>query len=453
VQRATLFIYPLAPGLLMLAVVTGITSVRLSLTAFRQQRIVDEDTGLRNKRAMLHGDRVAAQSHVVVADLANFDSVAAVMGQESLNDIIRRTADRLRLIAREQRVYKVGDRLLAFHLLTDANLDEVISGLRNILQQPIDVMGRKIDMAITLGVSRSDASGLEMALSRATMAAEKAAGQGRFWLEADADLSELDLSISLMAELDEAMENGDIIPYYQPKLSLATNRIVSVEALARWQHPVRGMIRPDDFILLAERTGRIAKLTEYMLRQVIRDVSLWRAAGHEITAAVNISAKLVTNAAFKEHVLALLAGSAIPNSSLIFEVTESAALDDPEAAAVALAEFRDRGVTISMDDYGTGQSSLSYLRKLPLAELKIDRSFVENAHRNRNDAVMVRSTISLAHDLGLKVVAEGVEEQACLAFLRSVDCDIAQGYLISRPVPRSQIEELFEKSFDMDVAA
>ncbi|RZM18730.1 MAG: EAL domain-containing protein, partial [Sphingomonas sp.] len=168
----------------------------------------------------------------------------------------------------------------------------------------------------------------------------------------------------------------------------------------------------------------------------------WRSIGLDLTAAVNISAKLVTATRFNADVRTLLARDHVPIDRLIFEVTESATLADPQAAVAALVALRDLGIGISMDDYGTGQSTLTYLRTLPLSELKIDRSFVQHAHVNHKDGVMVRSTIDLAHDLGLKVVAEGIEDADCLAFLRAAGCDMAQGYHISRPIPAAALVEL-----------
>jgi EAL domain-containing protein (putative c-di-GMP-specific phosphodiesterase class I) len=248
-----------------------------------------------------------------------------------------------------------------------------------------------------------------------------------------------------LGELDEAIVKGEIEVAYQPKLCLKTYRIISVEALVRWNHGTRGCLPPDLFIPLAERNDRIASLTLHVLEQTIRDLANWRAHGHEISGAVNLSAKLLTSASFIADLQHLVATSEIPTTMLTFEVTESAAMTDTAAAARALRGFQDLGIGISMDDYGTGQSSLSYIKQLPLSELKIDRSFVQFAHRNRSDRVLVQSTVNLAHELGLKVVAEGVEDEECLAYLASIGCDMAQGYLISRPVPAAELARLLAR--------
>ena len=279
-------------------------------------------------------------------------------------------------------------------------------------------------------------------VNSATRAADEAAQAGVFWRYGETDMAALERQVSLMGELDPAIAAGDIHVHYQPKLALALDRITSVEALVRWKHPQRGWVRPDLFIPLAEQSDRIRPLTLFMLERVMRDLARWRTQGIELTAAVNISAKLVAAAGFDGEVRALLAQDIVPPSALILEVTESATLSDPETAGACLQGYRDMGVAISMDDYGTGQSTLSYIKQLPLSELKIDRSFVQHAHISRADGLMVRSTVELAHELGLKVVAEGIEDAECLAFLRTIGCDMAQGYLISKPLPAGELEVL-----------
>ena len=443
VQAMALRHYPLAPPLLLLGLVTAQMAVRIAMEGFLAQRLTDAQSGLPNRPAMLNSYAAQGQ-YFAVASINNLDSVAAVLGQTAMRDVVLRIAERLKLAASDDLVFRLGDKLMAFALGGDGDIEDVLLGLRAVLLQPLEIGERRIDAAITVGVARADSVDVDAALTNAMMAAEKAHGQGRFWMEDDSDLDDLEQSISLMGELDAALPAGNVHVHYQPKLRISDDRIVSVEALVRWSHPVRGNIRPDRFILLAEQTGRITSLTLHVLEQTMRDLASWRDAGHDLTAAVNISASLVAVPSFNRSVHALLDSAIVPPEALIFEVTESAPLAEPEAAIAALMKFRERGVGVSMDDYGTGQSTLSYLRTLPLSELKIDRSFVENAHRNRNDAAMVRSTVELAHELGIKVVAEGIEEVGCLDFLRAVGCDTAQGYLISRPVPAVSIAALLD---------
>jgi len=210
----------------------------------------------------------------------------------------------------------------------------------------------------------------------------------------------------------------------------------------RWNHPERGLLPPDCFIPLFEERGRIDDLTVALLSRALADMRAWCERGLTIGVAVNILAALLISESFTNRALALVGRSGAPTLRLTFEVTESAQFEDMNKAIAALERFRATGIRISMDDYGTGQSALNYLKLLPLSELKIDRMFVAQAHVDRSDAMLVRSTVQLAHELGLKVVAEGIEEPACLAFLEQIGCDYAQGYLVGRPLDAEALAEM-----------
>jgi EAL domain-containing protein (putative c-di-GMP-specific phosphodiesterase class I) len=206
------------------------------------------------------------------------------------------------------------------------------------------------------------------------------------------------------------------------------------------------MLAPDSFIPLIEQHGRAADLTLHVMARALADAAAWRDEGRTLGVAVNISATLLHDRAFLQRLEQLLQASLFPAGRVTLEVTESAAMDDPEAAAVALEGWRKLGVGISIDDYGTGQSSLSYLQKMPATELKIDRSFIAAMAAGPRDRILVRSTIAMAHELGLVVVAEGVEDELCLELLRELGCDLAQGYGISRPVAADAVAD-FARSF------
>ena len=238
--------------------------------------------------------------------------------------------------------------------------------------------------------------------------------------------------LPLPMKLAAALEAGDLRLHYQPKLRTRANTIDGVEALIRWQHPIRGLIPPDLFIPVAERVGQIRQLTEWTLAQAIDDQRALAAAGHDLPVYVNISARLLGDAAFVEAALAI-AGRR--TGVIGFEITETAVIDDPEHALAHLHRFVAAGLKIAIDDYGAGMSSLIYLKQLPAHELKIDRAFVSELTRSHRDPLLVRSTIDLAHALGLEVTAEGVETPAALALLRVMGCDLAQGYLVARPMP------------------
>ncbi|RDE05925.1 putative bifunctional diguanylate cyclase/phosphodiesterase [Sphingomonas aracearum] len=446
-------VVPLAPGLLLLLLVSGGRVALLVLDRFRTQRMVDESSGLPNRAALLAAPAGNERPQLAVVRIAEFDQLVAVLGARLEGDLIRRIADRVSVAAGGAMLYRLADRLLAVELPPVGDAGELFARLRAIMLQPVEVEGRRVDVIVSIGLVDADPRDRKAALTSAALAAEEAAREGVFWRVAEADQSQLERQVTLMGELDDALTSGAIEVHYQPKLLLSENRIVSVEALVRWRHPERGFIGPDAFIPLAEQTDRIGPLTVHVLETAMHDQVRWRLLGHDVTIAVNVSARLVASADFEQDVRAILRKDVGDPSRIIFEVTESATLTDPEAAVAALHRYRALGIGISMDDYGTGQSTLSYLRQLPLAELKIDRSFVQFSHRNRNDGLMVRSTIDLAHSLGLKVVAEGIEEEACLAFLRELGCDYAQGYHISRPLRAEALVQLLSARSNLDQVA
>ncbi len=445
-QHVLLITYPLAPALCIILVCGLVCGIREVAGRFRMQRMTDEETGLPNGRSFMSISGGEESCTLIVAQIDNLETLAAVLGSRQAADVVMRLSDRLALIANDRRVYRTANHQLSFLLPDNETTEDTLDGLRPILLQPIEVGGRRVDVDVALGVATGTVSGLERLSANAALAAEDASRGGSFWARCAIDDGNLERSISLMGELDAALAAGHIEVYYQPKYNLRAERITSAEALVRWRHPERGFVGPDTFIPLAEKTNRIEPLTLYVLRQVVRDVSAWRGTHGEVTAAINISAKLLSDAAFNADVEAILRTSDVPASSLIFEVTESAAMSNPASAIAALQRYRDLGIAVSMDDYGTGQSTLTYIKQLPLNELKIDRSFVQHAHVSRADGVLVRSTIRLAHDLGLKVVAEGVEDLACLEFLKDLGCDLIQGYFISRPIPYQQFREILAQN-------
>jgi EAL domain-containing protein (putative c-di-GMP-specific phosphodiesterase class I) len=235
--------------------------------------------------------------------------------------------------------------------------------------------------------------------------------------------------LGLLAELRRAIEHDELVLHYQPKVSLDTGRLTGVEALVRWQHPVRGLLAPDEFVPLAERTGAVADLTRWVVDRALADCR-----GLDLPVAVNLAAANIVDVTLPDAVAALLARHGVSGDRLVCEISEHTVMADPVRASDVLAGLRALGVGLSLDDFGTGHSSLAYLKKLPLDEVKIDRSFVAGMTDDENDAVIVRSTIDLARNLGLRVVAEGVETEQVMDALTELRCDVAQGYFISRPL-------------------
>ncbi|RZJ38276.1 MAG: EAL domain-containing protein, partial [Brevundimonas sp.] len=245
-------------------------------------------------------------------------------------------------------------------------------------------------------------------------------------------------NLSLISELMAALDNGEFSLAYQPKYDFRAEAITGVEALARWTHPRRGFVPPDLFVGMAEETGHIRPLTEWVVRQAIIDQKAMAAAGHQVMVSVNISGRLLSDDSFTDFALEQIAAS---GARLCFEITETAVMHDPERALAVIARLSDAGVCISLDDYGSGLSSLGYLKRIRADELKIDKSFVMDMDQSSRDALLVKSTIDLAHGLGLRITAEGVETPTALALLRGMGCDMAQGYLIGRPKPLAALIE------------
>lgn len=419
----------LVPALGAIVTAAVLRAIGIVLAERRAAARIDLDSGLPNRRAFRD---IAGQGHVLAGMIDRYDEIATTLGSDRIGGFVARLAERL-TIAVGAPVHRIEDRVVAW--VVDARMnDDAIERLRALLLHPIEIDGRRIDARIALGIAAPRDSA-RATIDAATAAANKSHEQGLFLTDASDEPQDDGVdTLSLMGELDEAIDRGEIEVHYQPKLALASDRIESAEALVRWIHPERGRLGPDLFIPLAERHDRIDRLTLTVTRAALDTI----AQTEGVSVAVNLSAKLLTDARFNRLLDLLIAEYPGQVGRLIFEVTESAAMADMAAAIAALEAHRARGIVISMDDYGTGQSTLSYLRQLPISELKIDRMFVQNAHINPDDAVLVRSTIELAHQLGIRVVAEGVEDRACLDFLRSVGCDYAQGWLVGKPMPRRE---------------
>jgi len=241
--------------------------------------------------------------------------------------------------------------------------------------------------------------------------------------------------LSLLGDLQRAVERNELTVYYQPKVHLASGRADEAEALVRWMHPERGFVPPGDFIPFAEQTGYIKEVTRWMLAHVIKQAGAWAEAGRPVKVSVNLSTRDLLDSTLPQQVAERLEQARLAPEYLCLEITESGFMEDPSHALGILRKLRALGVGLAIDDYGTGFSSLAYLRQLPITELKIDRAFVLELDHNASDALIVRSTIELGQRLGLKVVAEGVETQAIVDVLTEMGCDLIQGYFYSKPLP------------------
>ena len=245
--------------------------------------------------------------------------------------------------------------------------------------------------------------------------------------------------LALIGELRQAIADGQLLLHYQPKVDLGSGCFGGVETLVRWQHPTHGMIPPDQFIPLAEHTGLIKPLTHWVLDAALRQCRAWHDEGLDLRVAVNLSARLLTDPGVVDLITELLHARGVEARWLEIEITESAVMADPVGALTILTRLHDMGIRLSIDDFGTGYSSLSYLKRLPVDEIKIDKSFVLEMPTNGDDETIARSIIDLGHNLGLRVVAEGVEDDATWAQLATMGRDVAQGYFISRPIPAPEL--------------
>jgi EAL domain-containing protein (putative c-di-GMP-specific phosphodiesterase class I) len=305
------------------------------------------------------------------------------------------------------------------------------------LEQPFMLDGHAVSIGASIGVVAYPEHGTDAKVllrhADVAMYAAKRAGIGYSVYSCEQDTNDPD-RLTLIGELRAAIGSDELVLHYQPKLSLLTGRCDQVEALVRWQHPQRGLVPPDHFIPLAEQTGLIKSLTRWVLTEAIRQIRAWLDSGLNITIAVNLSMRNLHDPELVDLVTQLLQARGVSPAMLKVEVTESAVMTDPKRALDCLARLRAIGVEVAIDDFGTGQSSLSYLKQMPIEEIKLDRSFVTDMGTDKNDFSIVRSTIELAHNLGLRVIAEGVENQATWDLLVELGCDLAQGYHMSRPL-------------------
>jgi predicted signal transduction protein with EAL and GGDEF domain len=311
------------------------------------------------------------------------------------------------------------------------------------------ILGHVVHSTPSIGIAVFPDDGADGALlmknADAAMYHAKSAGRNNFQFFAqpmnDAAVARLELENGLR----QAVARGEFQLHYQPQIDLASNEVVGVEALVRWRHPQLGLVAPLKFITLAEEIGLIVPIGEWVLGEALRQLAEWRRQGMaHLTVSVNISAHQLGVSEFVGMVLSKLAAQGLAASALRLEITESVAMQRPEQTVALLRELRRLGVGLAIDDFGTGYSSLSYLKQLPLNCLKLDRSFVSDIESDANDAAICAATISLAHNLGLAVVAEGVETAAQLSFLRSLGCDGVQGYFFSKPLPAPECAAFIE---------
>ena len=312
------------------------------------------------------------------------------------------------------------------------------------LEKPLNVNGARINIRPRIGIALfpEHSTNANNLMQRAALALTSAKQTSNRYLLYSEDHAQGQRSPLRMSELRQAIVADQIFLLYQPKVSLNTGSISGVEVLARWQHPNLGLISPDEFIPVAERTGLIIPLTLWVLHQALLQCRTWNAMGLNLNVAVNLSMWNLEAQELPGQIQGMLKSVGVPPDRLELEITESAIMGDPQRTMRSLTLMRDLGIAFAIDDFGTGYSSLAHLKKLPVASIKIDKSFVQNMEQDRDNAIIVRSITDLGHNLGLKVVAEGVETFESKEMLKGFDCDEGQGYYYSRPVPAYALTKL-----------
>lgn len=406
----------------------------------------------RLQQALYAAQREQGGVAVLLLDLDRFKDINDTVGHAAGDQLLVQVAERLAGQLRHSDTFgRLGGDEFAV-VLPGADTEQagrVAAVLLQALEADFEINATRFSVSASTGIAvypqhGGDAGSL---LQRADIAmyAAKRTRYGYAVYDAAEDTTQPG-RLNLVGDLRQALLNREFSLYYQPKVDLKTGTLYGVEALARWPHPARGFVPPDEFIPVLEQSGLIRPFTLWAIEQGLQQCVLWRKAGFRFTVAVNLSMQNLLDPQFPAQAIALLERSAAPQPCLILEITESVFLSEHARVQTVLKQLRGHGVLFSIDDFGTGHSSLSRLKRLPVSELKIDRSFVKDMERDRDDATIVRSTVDLAHNLGLNVIAEGVESESTLNMLREMGCNLVQGYFISRPLPVDEFERYLDRT-------
>ena len=444
---------------LFIAVVRDVTERKVYQTQLEHQALHDALTGLPNRTLLRdrleHAVDLAWRSEqpmaLLLLDLDRFktinDTLGHYVGDLLLRDVAARLAAAMR---RSDTVVRLGGDEFAMLLpaVTElARAKEVSRRVLASLTDPFQVEGLSLEVGASIGIAMfpEHAQDPDALLQCADVAMYAAKEEGNDIAVYDQGRDQNSVRyLTLTGELRQAIENNQLSLHFQPKIDLSTMRVIGAEALSRWHHPDHGFIPPDEFILHAEQTGLIGPLTHWVFTTALAQLKDWQDRGHDLSLAINISARNLHDEGLPDLITRLLSDWQVGLDRLTLEITESAIMSDPEASLRVVKRLHSLGVRLAVDDFGTGHSSLSYLKSLTLDELKIDKSFVMHMEEDDNDAVIVRSTIDLAHNLGLKVVAEGIECVQHARILKSLDCDVGQGYWISRPLSAEDFDAWLE---------
>src|SRR5450830_200047 len=446
-----------------IAMVQNVTERRLAEEAARELASINEHqamhdglTGLPNRTlfldriqlTLLSTERDGGRVAVLMMDLDRFKEVNDTLGHHAGDILLRELASRLQqtLLATDTVARLGGDEfgLILSGQLEPSDVVALLGKIKRALDPPVIVGDLPLSLEASIGVAMYPDHGfdVESLLRHADVAMYTAKEEGRDYAFYDTAIDRSSpVRLMLVSELRQAIDREELVLYYQPKAVLEGGSVCGVEALIRWQHPLRGLVPPDEFIPTAQETGLIKPLTRYVIDHALKQIVAWKEQGLVLSVSVNLATRNLIDTSFPDEVAALLGKWKVDFSLLESETTESTVLDDPFRTKVVLERLNKMGIRISIDDFGTGYSSLAYLKDLPVSEIKIDRSFVINMHKNDDDRVIVQSTIDLGRNLGLDVVAEGVETKAAWDHLKKMGCGMAQGYFYGRPMPPEAFSE------------
>jgi len=427
----------------------------------KRRATTDELTGLANREhfTSVVEQRIAAAKltggsfAVMLIDLDRFKEINDTLGHHYGDVVLRDLGPRLAAcVGSNGMVARLGGD--EFAVLPDVRSDEpavldgVATRLLECVRQPIVVDELTLGIGASIGISRFPLDGEDVhdMLRRADVAMYSAKENHASYRLYETALDRYSLRrFTVLSDFRRALETEQFVIHYQPIVAIGGQEVRGAEALVRWEHPVLGMVPPNDFIPIAEQTGLIAPLTHYVLERAIADCKRWRQQGRPLSVAVNLSVRDLLDLDLPHQVAGVLAAAGLDPDALHLEVTESMIMSDPDRALDTVSRLRELGVQISVDDFGTGYSSLSNLKRLPINELKIDRSFISSLPHDESDVIIVGSTINLGHDLRLKVVAEGVEDEITLRRLQKLGCDLAQGYYFGRPLPSQEFLRMVDR--------
>jgi EAL domain-containing protein (putative c-di-GMP-specific phosphodiesterase class I) len=446
--EARLIFVDITPALFVLLVISGVLTWR----RFRVRGLVNPVSNLPNLNA-LRVNSEGRKKALVAARVLNYEEIVAALPPNSEQQLVDQVVARLRVGSPDRVLYQGDAGIFAWFEQADQPFGNHLEALYALFRNPARVAGLSMDLAISFGVELGSGRSMATRLASALVAADDAAHDGLKWKYHDPEsLEDASWKLSMLSQLDEAIDRGEVWVAYQPKLEIATHQIIGAEALARWTHPEKGPIAASEFVAAAEQHNRIGKLTDFVLEKAVAAAAQINKRGTEFEIAVNLSARLLADKGFTLRVSALLARHGLDPGRLTLELTETAALTGSGEGLDMIGRLRDLGINIAIDDYGTGLSTLDYLKRIPANEIKIDQSFVKGIADNRSDRLMVQSTIGLAHSLGRKVVAEGVEHRDILDILVEMGCDIAQGFAIGRPMSLDSLAKRIASDHKRSVA-